>query len=68
MPVEQPTSKSAKILYLPIGVTSSVLGGLMVAGSEGGRATTFANVALVDDVDFRAYTEPVWYPVRATWA
>jgi len=31
MPVEERTNKSAKILYLPVGVTSSVIGGL-VAG------------------------------------
>lgn len=31
MPVEQPTNKSAKILYLPVGIISSLIGGF-VAG------------------------------------
>ena len=31
MPAEQPASKSAKILYRPVGLTSSIIGGL-VAG------------------------------------
>ncbi|MEZ0580313.1 DUF4235 domain-containing protein [Nocardioides sp. MH1] len=31
MPAEQPASKPAKILYLPVGLTSSIIGGV-VAG------------------------------------
>jgi hypothetical protein len=40
-----------------------------LAGTAGGRATTFATVALVDgEGEIRAFSEQLWYVMKATWA
>jgi hypothetical protein len=67
MTAEQPTSKSARILYVPIGVVSSVVGGL-VAGQVFKQVWKHATPTRTSDAPKPLESEYSWPEVLAAAA